>query len=92
MMKKDLTLDRTALPATPRTSFLDLLARAKAIRLLARLYSALLEEEITPVRTLHLLHAQIAAIVAICPAGMPAALRLLCLVWAGLAIKRCARK
>jgi len=92
MIKKDLALDRTALPATPHASLTGMLARTKAIRSLSRLYSLLLEEDITPVRTLHLLHAQVAAIIALCPAGMPAGMRLLCLAWAAVAIKRCARK
>lgn len=92
MIKKDLTLDRAAMPATSRFAPTEWLTRTKAVRSLARLYSLLLEEDITPTRTLHLLHAQIAAIAAICPAGMPTILRLLCLVWAGIAIRRCGRK
>lgn len=92
MIKKDITLDHSALAAVPHALPVEFLARTKAIRSLARLYSLLLEEPITPVRTLRLLHAQIAAIAAICPAEMPVAIRLTCFAWAAMAICGCRKK
>lgn len=91
MTKKDLVLERPALLSL-RFRPQALLARTRAARALARLYGLLLEEPVTPARALRLLHAQAAAVAAVCPAGMPAALRLTCLAWAWMAVRMCREK
>jgi len=88
MMKKDLALERPALPAL-RFRPSEALARTKAVRSLARLYGLLLEETVSPAQALRLLHAQVAAVWAVCPVGMPVALRLLSFAWAWMAVRRC---
>ncbi len=68
------------------------LTNNRAIISLARIYSALLEENVSPARTLRLVHAQIACIAALLPAEMPILLHLALLAWAGMAVYGCRKK
>lgn len=68
------------------------LTNSRAIISLTRIYSALLEENVSPARTLCLLHAQIACIAAVLPVGMPILLHLALLAWAGMAVYGCRKK
>jgi len=61
----------------------------RAIRFLARLYSQLMEEEVSPRRTLCLLHAQIAGFCLLFPAPLPFIYRVVCLCWMLIACFQC---
>ncbi len=53
---------------------------------LARLYSELMGERISPRHTLHILHVQTALLAAVFPIDMPVVLRLAALAWAGISL------
>ncbi len=59
----------------------DLVANLKPIRVLAEMYSGLMEETITPRFTLHLLNVQAAAFMVIMPVDLPIFTHVLCLLW-----------
>lgn len=71
------------------STLVERLAATSAVRRLADLYSHLLEETVSPRRTLHLVHAQVAALALFFPIDMPASARLLCLAWFGIACLQC---
>ena len=68
-------------PASDDFDLTELLASLKPIRTLAEMYSGLMEEEISPRLTLHLLNVQLAAFFTIMPAELLVFTRILCLVW-----------
>lgn len=70
---------------------LSRLTQARAVRRLSSVYSTLLEERVTPLRTLHLLHAQLAITTLVMPADLPLAARLVSLLWSALALRACAQ-
>lgn len=57
------------------------LASAKWIVALAAIFSAVMEEEITPRFTLHLLNVQLAGFVLLCTGGVGIVLQAVCLAW-----------
>lgn len=59
------------------------------VKALAAIYSGLLEETVSPRRTLHLLHAQVACLILVFPAALPLLVRVLLFVWAVLAVRGC---
>ncbi len=63
--------------------------RSAALCRLARYYSRMLGEQVTPRRTLLLTHAQVAVWALLFPVAMPMAARALCLLWAMLAVRQC---
>lgn len=65
------------------------LAALACIRRLARLYSRLLEEPVSPRRTLRLLHVQLAGLLLVLPADLHPGFRLLFLAWLMLAARSC---
>lgn len=101
MPKKTVLLDTTAaLKSDSRYSTLlqnaskprGLMARiegARCVKQLADLYSRLLEEPVSPRRTLKFLHAQVAVLALIFPMSFPFGPRLIFLVWAALAVWQC---
>lgn len=89
MEKKELLIETAYAPQTFRINLLARIESQAWLRKLASVYSFLLEEEVGPRRTLHLLHAQIAVMLLTLPADMPVALRALLLAWACLAARQC---
>ncbi len=91
MTKKSIALSNrmVASAATEHTTLFSRLARLQAVVALAGIYSAIMEERISPQLTLHLLNAQMAAFVALLPATLPLTLRLVCFLWAALALTGC---
>ncbi len=65
--------------------------RGKAVRALSAFYSRLLEARVTPLQTLHLLHAQLAFFLMVFPLPFSPFVRFLCLGWFALAAARCRR-
>lgn len=65
---------------------IDLVASVKPIRVLAAMYSGLMEETITPRFTLHLLNVQVAAFMVIMPVDLPTFTHVLCLLWLVMSI------
>lgn len=66
------------------TKSLDLIgfiANMALIRTIAAMYSGLMEEEITPRFTLHLINVQVAGFFTIMPAELLSFARILCLLW-----------
>lgn len=74
MMTNSITLSTS-------TDLVDTIANLKPIRLLAEMYSGLMEETITPRFTLHLLNVQAAAFMTIMPVDLPVLTHVLCLFW-----------
>lgn len=100
MTKKDALLDSSLLGNDCRHSALfrdtnktvGLLARLESshcIKRLADTYSRLLEEPVTPRRTLRLLHAQLAGLMLVFPVNFHPGVRFLFLMWMVLAIWQC---
>ncbi len=100
MAKKEITIDAATLsennrfaadssPNRKATSLIGRIENLRAVRSLAAAYSSLLEETVTPRRTLKLVHAQMAAALFLLPADMPTGLRLLLIAWAALACWQC---
>lgn len=91
-MKKELSAPSAALQAAPSVpvSLAGTLCRPFAA--LARFYSLLLEETVTPRRAAAMLHAQTACLAAVFPAALPLPLRLACFGWAALALLGCRTK
>ena len=56
---------------------------------LARYYSRMLGEQVTPRYALCLTHAQVAVWALVFPVAMPLSARALCLLWAALAVRQC---
>ena len=56
---------------------------------LARYYSRMLGEQVTPRYALCLTHAQVAVWALVFPVVMPLSARALCLLWAALAVRQC---
>lgn len=77
---------RAARPALTIPSLVVWLSSLKCIRVLAEMYSGLMEETITPQFTLHLLHVQFAVLVNVVPVGMDFVLRLALLLWLGTSL------
>lgn len=65
---------------------IEWLANTTAIRTLAAMYSGLMEEEITPTFTLHLVNVQLAAFATVMPAEISLGARLASLAWFGLSL------
>lgn len=89
MEKKELLVETACTPADFRLNLIARIETCVWLQRLAAVYSFLLEEKVSPRRTLRLLHAQTAVFFAIAPAGMPLGLRALLLVWAALAVRQC---
>ncbi len=78
--------------ASPARSLSEKLARLEAtacVRRLSDLYSRLLEEDVSPCRTLRLLHAQCAIACLLLPLPLPLGMRAACLAWSALAAWQC---
>ena len=58
---------------------------------LARLYTQLLGEPISPLQTLHLLNAQLSFLMLVFPLSFTIMVRILFLVWFGVALLQCRR-
>ncbi|HRF85973.1 MAG TPA: hypothetical protein PLN34_05355 [Alloprevotella sp.] len=92
MTKKNCCLLEMPLSTTscsPLTRLRRSLEASAPVVFLSGIYSLLLEEEVKPGFTLRLLHAQAAGLMLLFPAplGLPA--RLVCLLWAALALRQC---
>lgn len=59
------------------------------VKALAAIYSTLLEETVSPRRTLHFIHAQLACIMLVLPIACPLLVHALLFVWAVLAVRGC---
>ncbi len=80
---------RSLCQASKNLGFIAVLENLSFVKQLARIYSLLLEEQISSRRTLKFLHAQMAVFFLIMPANMSLGLRALFLLWAGLACWQC---
>lgn len=77
---------RPARPAFAIPSIVEWMTSLKCVRVLAEMYSGLMEETITPLFTLHLLHVQLAVFANVMPVGMDFLLRLALLLWLGTSL------
>lgn len=89
MEKKELLVGTACTPSAVRFNLVARIESCVWLQRLASVYSALLEEKISPRRTLRLLHAQAALFCAVAPASMPLGLRTVLLAWAGVAVWQC---
>lgn len=74
-------LGKASKSAPEALDIIDFVANLKPIRVLAEMYSGLMEENITPRFTLHLLNVQAAAFMVIMPVDLPVFTHILCLLW-----------
>lgn len=92
-MKKEMTLSATSgiqkLITDKITNGNRALSACKPLVILSAIYSALLEEKITPQFTLKLIHAQVAVACFLAFCGSSFLIHLLLLAWAGLSVYRC---
>ena len=65
--------------------------RSKAVHSLSAFYSRLLETRVTPLQTLHLLHAQLAFVLMVFPLPFSPFVRFLFLGWFALTVAQCRR-
>ena len=72
-----------------RVSFSRHLASTELIQSLSEFFSAVLEEEVSPMQTLCLLNAVFALVMAVFPLGIPLVLRILFLLWFGIGLLQC---
>lgn len=88
MTKKELTLNAAA-PARRTLHLSQRIENSRILLRLAALYSRLLEEPVTPRRTLRLLHAQLAALTLLMMGTPSLLLGMLLLAWTALAVWQC---
>lgn len=99
MMKKEMILTsssvRSGQYAASRPSvfaaFKGYCLRSKAVHSLSAFYSRLLETCVTPLQTLHLLHAQMAFVLMVFPFPFSPFVRFLFLGWFALTMVQCRR-
>ena len=97
MMKKEMILPsssvRSGQYAASRPSVFAALKgyclRSKAVHSLSAFYSRLLETRVTPLQTLHLLHAQLAFVLMVFPLPFSPFVRFLFLGWFALTVAQC---
>lgn len=87
-MKQTISLSNPTL-SKKNMSITSRIANWKPLVLLAALYSALLEEDISPIRTLHILNVQIAFFALCLTANAGIAVVAVCLIWFALSIYAC---
>ncbi len=64
-------------------------AHSSTLQCLAHIFSAALEEDVTPKQTLCILHAILALLFLVFSLAVPFAFRLLCIAWFAYALHRC---
>lgn len=100
MIRKELTLEtpynrfsslvsRPAQSSSRPRGILRMLEQAAWVKAVARYFSSTLEEEVSPRRALRILHAQTAVFALLFPVDIPFLCRMVCLVWAVCAFKKC---
>lgn len=92
-MKKEMTLQAPMVGIVSASDCLKPVARllAKPLVRLAAYYGAVLGERVTLRQTLHLLHVQVALLLAVFPVDCPLLLRGVCGVWLVSALLKCRR-
>lgn len=101
-MKKELTFNassfftgNTQLRFSPKSTFryfAGIVENSAMVNKLATLYSKLLEEPVSPRRTLHFVNAQVAAFLLLSACNASAVTLSLLTIWAGAAIYGCRNK
>lgn len=83
-MEKNITIST----GKKNTSFVNMMADTSFIIAIANLFSAIMEEEVTPRQTLYILNMMTALFMTVFPV-MPFVLRLLCITWLCVSVLQC---
>lgn len=91
MMKKVPAMDMFLAPQKKSLHFSVETSLLSLAEPLARIFSDILEQPVSPRQTLHMLHVQLAALALLLPVGAPIEYYVLATAWCGLALRGCAR-